>query len=157
MTHKKNARYHNDILCSMFFIHLYYVFTGNKEKERIYIYVLHSVWMCARQRVGFDKSEISAAGARFMMRNHYSISVTPNEMRKNRADEQHGKKSLMKSIEINPFACLERMKMDEKEVFMSREKKDSTPSNIKSLFAGLEVGHTKAKWNSRFSHFILLV
>lgn len=101
--------------------------------------------MCARQRVGFDKSEISAAGARFMMRNHYSISVTPNEMRKNRADEQHGKKSLMKSIEINPFACLERMKMDEKEVFMCREKKDSTPSNIKSLFAGLEVGHTKAK------------
>lgn len=48
VTHKKNARYHNDILCSMFFIHLYYVFTGNKERERENIYMFYIRCECVR-------------------------------------------------------------------------------------------------------------
>lgn len=88
--------------------------------------------------LGYDKSEISAAGARFTERNHYCCSIELWQLYNKETKYWARKKNrIMKSIEINPFAWLESLNEDGWKRFM-RDSKNVELSNIKRSFTGLE-------------------
>lgn len=74
LTHKKNVGYHHDILRSMFFhpFILCFYWKQLREREKPVQYKFNIQWF------GFLclKSETSAGGARFTLRNHYYFDPT---------------------------------------------------------------------------------